>query len=69
MHYNCEGDSMTEKLYELDSYIRSFTAAVEECLPHNDGYAVRLRGKQSDSFQKNLDQLKETFSGVKIEVK
>ena len=33
---------MTEKLYELDSYIRSFAAVVEECLPHNDGYAVRL---------------------------
>lgn len=33
---------MTEKLYELDSYIRSFTAVVGECLPHNDGYAVRL---------------------------
>ncbi len=33
---------MTEKLYELDSYIRSFTAVVEECAPHADGYAVRL---------------------------
>lgn len=33
---------MTEKLYELDSYIRSFTAVVEECRPHENGYAVRL---------------------------
>ena len=33
---------MTEKLYEQDSYIRSFAAVVEECLPYNDGYAVRL---------------------------
>lgn len=33
---------MTEKLYELNSYIVSFTAVVEECLPHNDGYAVRI---------------------------
>ncbi len=33
---------MTEKLYELDSYIRSFTAVVEECIPHGEGYAVRL---------------------------
>ena len=33
---------MTEKLYELDSYIRSFTATVEECLPCEQGYAVRL---------------------------
>ena len=33
---------MTEKIYEMDSYIRSFTAVVEECHPHKDGYAVRL---------------------------
>ena len=39
---NRKGDSMTEKLYELDSYIRSFTAVVVECVPYNDGHAVRL---------------------------
>ena len=33
---------MTEKLYEQNSYCRSFTAIVEECVPHGDGYAVRL---------------------------
>ncbi len=33
---------MTEKLYEWDSYVRSFTAVVEECVPNGDGYAVRL---------------------------
>lgn len=33
---------MTEKLYELDSYCRSFTAVVEECAPFESGYAVRL---------------------------
>lgn len=33
---------MTEKLYEWDSYIRSFTAVVEECVSHSEGYAVRL---------------------------
>ncbi len=33
---------MTEKLYELDSYIRFFTAVVEECHPYKDIYAVRL---------------------------
>ena len=37
-----EGDLMTEKLYERDSYMRSFTAVVEECRPYEDGYAVRL---------------------------
>lgn len=33
---------MTDKLYELDSYIRSFTAVVEECVPCESGCAVRL---------------------------
>ena len=33
---------MTEKMYELDSYVRSFTATVEECAACDDGYAVRL---------------------------
>ena len=33
---------MTEKLYELNRYCRSFTACVLECVPHRDGYAVRL---------------------------
>ena len=37
-----EGEPMTEKLYELDSYCRQFTATVIECVPHEDGYAVRL---------------------------
>ena len=42
MHYYDEGDPMTEKLYELDSYIRFFTASVEECRSCENGYAVRL---------------------------
>lgn len=33
---------MTEKLYEMDSYCREFTAVVEECRAHKDGYAIRL---------------------------
>lgn len=33
---------MTEKLYELNSYCRTFTAVVTECHPHGDGYAVGL---------------------------
>lgn len=33
---------MTEKLYELDSYCRTFSATVLECNSHGDGYAVRL---------------------------
>ena len=34
-----------------------------------DGYEVKQRGKQSDDFNKSLDEIKETFSGVKIEIK
>lgn len=33
---------MIGKLYELDSYCREFSAVVEECVSHKDGYAVRL---------------------------
>jgi DNA polymerase III gamma/tau subunit len=35
----------------------------------NGGFAVRLKGKQGDTFQKDLEEIKETFSGVKIEIK
>ena len=33
---------MTEKLYELNSYCRDFTATVLACQPHGDGYAASL---------------------------
>ncbi|MBQ8322705.1 MAG: DNA polymerase III subunit gamma/tau [Clostridia bacterium] len=33
------------------------------------GFAVRLKGKQSDDFNKRVEELKETFGGVKIEIK
>lgn len=33
---------MTEKLYELNSYCKAFTATVLECNPNGDGFAVRL---------------------------
>ena len=32
-------------------------------------YDIRLRGKQSDDFQKSLNAIKETFEGVKVEIK
>ena len=32
-------------------------------------YAVRLRGKKSENFDKGMAQLKEDFKGVKIEIK
>ena len=32
-------------------------------------YEVRLRGKQSDAFQKGVNEIQETFGGVKVEIK
>ena len=32
-------------------------------------YDIRLRGKQSDNFEKSLNAIKETFEGVKVEIK
>ena len=32
-------------------------------------FAVRLRGKQSDDFQKSVNEIKNTFEGVKIDMK
>ena len=34
-----------------------------------NGFAVRLRGKQSDDFKKIVDEVKGTFEGVNVEVK
>ena len=34
-----------------------------------DGFAIRLKGKPSDDFNKGLETLKEDFDGVKIDVK
>ena len=33
------------------------------------GFDVRLKGKASDAFQKSVDIIKETFGGVKVDVK
>ena len=34
-----------------------------------DGFAIRLKGKPTDDFNKGLETLKEDFDGVKIEIK
>lgn len=34
-----------------------------------DGFAVKLRGKKSEGFQKGVEEIKSTFGGVKIEIK
>ena len=40
--FHRKGYVMTQKLYEQNSYCRSFAAAVLECRPNGAGYAVRL---------------------------
>ena len=41
-----------------------------ECVGIGEGgFAIKLRGKKSDSFNRDLETLKQTFSGVKIDVK
>ena len=32
-------------------------------------YEIRLKGKESDGFNKGVAEIKETFGGVKIEIK
>jgi hypothetical protein len=34
-----------------------------------DGFDVRLKGKKTDEFQKKVDEVKETFGGVKVDIK
>ena len=33
------------------------------------GFEVRLRGKKSDEFNKAVDEIRETFHGVKVDIK
>ena len=33
------------------------------------GYAIRQRGKQADTFNAGVNEIKETFGGVNVEVK
>jgi hypothetical protein len=33
------------------------------------GYDIRIRGKQADVFNKQLNEIKETFGGIKVDVK
>ena len=34
-----------------------------------DGFEVRLQGKPSDDFNQKIEEIKETFGGVKVEIK
>ena len=45
------------------------TQAFETMGISEGGFEVRLRGKQSDNFQKTVNEIKSTFEGVKVEIK
>jgi hypothetical protein len=34
-----------------------------------NGFSVQLKGKETDDFNKNVEEIKSTFSGVKVEIK
>ena len=44
-------------------------AAFESMGISSDGFALRLRAKQSEGFQKGVEEIKSTFNGIKIEIK
>lgn len=45
------------------------TQAFESISVSADGFDIRLRGKKSDNFTQGVNEIKETFAGVKIEIK
>ena len=61
-------DTIFRSLSKPEHYSLISQALLELGLSENE-FDVRLKGKQSDEFNKSLNELKETFGGVKIEVK
>ena len=61
-------DTIYRSLTKPDHYAAIAQAFADMGL--EDGqFAVRLRGKQSDDFQKSVNEIKSTFEGVKVEIK
>jgi DNA polymerase III gamma/tau subunit len=61
-------DTIYRSLTKPDHYAAISQAFADMGL--EDGqFAVRLRGKQSDDFQKSVNEIKSTFEGVKIDIK
>ena len=63
-----ESDSIYRSLTKPDHY-EIISNTFEMIGISQDGFAVRQRGKKSDDFNKNLEELKQKFAGVKIDVK
>ena len=61
-------DTIYRSLTKPDHYAAIAQAFADMGL--EDGqFAVRLRGKQSDDFQKSVNEIKATFEGVKVDIK
>ncbi len=63
-----QSETIFNSLQKADRY-ELVKAAFEAIGIGEDGFAIRLKGKPSDDFNKGMDELKNTFEGVKIEIK
>ncbi len=79
MDLDCEYDGDVFALYTTsDTIYRSLTGTTHAPIIEQvfaelgigvGGYEIRRRGKQADAFNKNVNEIKATFGGVKIEIK
>ncbi len=77
LEYAYEGDTFTfytdsETIYNSlmkAEHYPILKASFEGVGIGEEGFAIKLRGKAADTFQKDLETLKQTFGGVKIDVK
>ena len=61
-------DTVYRALTKPDHFA-SITQAFAEIGLNEGQFAVRVRGKQSDDFQKAVNEIKSTFEGVKVDIK
>lgn len=77
LEYAYEGDTFTfytesETIYNSlmkAEHYPILKASFEGVGIGEEGFAIKLRGKVADTFNKDLETLKQTFGGVKIDVK
>ncbi|MBQ7923685.1 MAG: DNA polymerase III subunit gamma/tau [Clostridia bacterium] len=77
LEYAYEGDTFTfytdsETIYNSlvkPEHYPIIKASFEGIGVAESGFAIKLRGKAADTFNRDLDALKQTFNGVKIDVK
>ncbi len=61
-------DTAYRLLKKEDNY-RLIAQAFEGIGISEGGFDIRLKGKRTDDFQKNVEEIKQTFGGVKVEIK